>query len=216
MTVDAKPGPSFLEELHTQRWDDHRFYHQSRVNQSLHLMSAFCFWATYALIPFYPLYAALLGWIVAMWVRQIGHFFFEPKGFDTVNGVSFEEKERIKVGFNLQRKVILLVVWCAIPATLYASPTLFGLLSEPAGRDGLMDRIGWAWLLLAAAGLLARTLYLMVTQNFQTGAVWFTKILTDPYHDIKMYWQSPYHLLRGQRLDPMEHVSHQGAEPAGP
>jgi len=30
----------FLEELRQQRWDDHRFYHQSRVNQTLHLFSA--------------------------------------------------------------------------------------------------------------------------------------------------------------------------------
>ena len=208
MNETAARRPGFLEELHTQRWDDHRYYHQSRVNQSLHLMSAFCFWVTYALIPVYPLYAALLGWIVAMWVRQIGHFFFEPKGFDHKNGVSFEEKERIKVGFNLQRKVILLVVWGAIPAALVLSPTLFGLLPEPAGESALMDRIGWGWLLLAAAGLLARTFYLMATRGLQTGAVWFTKILTDPYHDIKMYWRSPYHLLRGQKLDPMEHVTH--------
>ena len=31
---------SFAEELRTQRWDDHRYYHHSRINQSLHLVSA--------------------------------------------------------------------------------------------------------------------------------------------------------------------------------
>ncbi len=31
---------NFLQELRTQRWDDHRYYHHSRINQSLHFVSA--------------------------------------------------------------------------------------------------------------------------------------------------------------------------------
>jgi len=31
---------SFLRALEIQRWDDHRYYHHSRINQSLHLLSA--------------------------------------------------------------------------------------------------------------------------------------------------------------------------------
>ena len=30
----------FMETLREQRWDDHRFYHHSRINQSLHFISA--------------------------------------------------------------------------------------------------------------------------------------------------------------------------------
>ncbi len=30
----------FLTHLREQRWDDHRYYHHSRVNQALHLVSA--------------------------------------------------------------------------------------------------------------------------------------------------------------------------------
>ena len=197
---------SFLEELRVQRWDDHRYYHQSRVNQSLHLFSACSFLVTYALIPFEPILAALIGWVVAMCSRQIGHFFFEPTGFDHVNQASNEHKEAIKVGFNLQRKVILLSVWVAIPAILWASPTVGGLLDAPADQDALLDRVGTAWLGLAFAGLLARTFYLMATRNVQTGAVWFTKIVTDPFNDIRTYYKSPTWLLKGQWLDPMDHV----------
>lgn len=197
---------SFLEELRVQRWDDHRYYHQSRVNQTLHLFSACSFLVCYALIPFEPIIAALLGWVVAMCSRQIGHFFFEPTGFDHVNNASNEHKEAIKVGFNLQRKVILLSVWVAIPAVLWASPTVGGLMVAPASSGALLDRIGVAWLGLAFAGLLARTAYLMATRNVQTGAVWFTKILTDPFNDIRTYHKSPSYLLKGQWLDPMDHV----------
>src|SRR5215470_2688369 len=96
-------SPSFLEELRLQRWDDHRYYHQSRINQSLHLLSACTFLVSYALIPFHPAAAAILGWVVAMCIRQVGHFFFEPRGFDHVNEASFEHKEDIKLGYNLRR-----------------------------------------------------------------------------------------------------------------
>ena len=30
---------SFLEALRIQRWDDHRYYHHSRINQALHLLN---------------------------------------------------------------------------------------------------------------------------------------------------------------------------------
>jgi hypothetical protein len=39
-----------------------------------------------------------------------------------------------------------------------------------------------------------------------TGLVWALKIVTDPFHDIALYWKSPWHLLRGELIDPMEHV----------
>jgi hypothetical protein len=32
--------------------------------------------------------------------------------------------------------------------------------------------------------------------------VWGTKILTDPFHDIKLYHRAPYYLLQGQLIDP--------------
>lgn len=206
--VDAQ-NLTFWQEVAVQRFDDHRFYHQSRVNQSLHLLSALTFLTTYVLIPFYPLAAALLGWVVAMWVRQIGHFFFEPKGFDRINNTTFEHKEDIKVGFNLQRKVILLVVWGLVPLVLWKVPTLFGLLPPFEGTSGFFDRLGNAWLLLALVGLLSRTFYLCFFRSLQTGLAWMTKILTEPFHDIKIYWKAPYFLMKGQWLDPMDDIAEQ-------
>jgi hypothetical protein len=34
-----------------------------------------------------------------------------------------------------------------------------------------------------------------------------TKILTDPFHDIKLYWRAPLYLLRGELIDP-RHAQH--------
>jgi hypothetical protein len=51
---------SFLRALEIQRWDDHRYYHHSRINQSLHLLSAISFLAAYVTIFKNPAASALL------------------------------------------------------------------------------------------------------------------------------------------------------------
>src|ERR1700679_928348 len=101
----------FLEALRTQRWDDHRFYHHSRINQSLHFVSAISFLIGYVLLFVDPVAAALVGWLVSMTTRQAGHFFFEPKGYDHVNDATHEHKEEIKVGYNLRRRVGRMLIW---------------------------------------------------------------------------------------------------------
>ena len=196
---------TFAEELKQQRWDDHRFYHQSRVTQSLHLFSALCFVVSYALLPFNPIAASLFGWTVAMWSRQIGHFFFEPKGFDRINYVTFDHKEKVKVGYNLRRKVTLLAAWISVPLLLWLNPSFWGFFSRFEGYS-FFDRLGILWLVLGFGGLFFRTFWLCATRGVQTGLVWFTKILTDPFHDVKIYHMAPVWLLRGQWMDPMEHA----------
>lgn len=204
--ADTPAARSFLEELRLQRWDDHRYYHQSRVNQALHLVSACCFLVAYVLIPFQPAAAAILGWIVAMWIRQVGHFFFEPRGYDHVNDASFEHKEDIKLGYNLRRKVVLLAIWITIPAVVWRNPTFFGTMEPWHDLQGYVDQVGVLWLWLGFIGLLARTAWLCGTRSLQTGAAWMTKILTDPFHDIAIYHKAPAALLRGEWIDPMAHV----------
>jgi hypothetical protein len=140
---------SFLAELRTQRWDDHRYYHHSRINQSLHLLSAVSFLVAYVMMFKDPVAAALIGWMVSMVSRQSGHFFFEPKGYDEMNQATHEHKEAIKVGYNLKRKVILHAVWALVPLL-----------------------------------------------------VWLTKIITDPFNDVKLYCKSPFYLLRGELIEP--------------
>src|ERR1700758_5887331 len=109
----------FMQTLRTLRWDDHRFYHHSTINQSLHFISAITFCISYALLLVDPAIAAVLAWTVAMTTRQAGHFFFEPRGYDEVNQVSHEHKEDIKVGYNLRRKVVLMTIWALVPVVLY-------------------------------------------------------------------------------------------------
>ena len=46
-------------------------------------------------------------------------------------------------------------------------------------------------------------MHLFFLRDVQTGLVWMTKILTDPFHDIKLYYKAPLALLRGELIDPM-------------
>jgi hypothetical protein len=201
---------TFLEELRQQRWDDHRYYHHSRINQALHLVSAISFCCAYVIVFFDPAAAALIGWLFSMTTRQAGHFFFEPKTYDQINHATHEHKEEIKLGYNLQRKVILLSVWALSPAVLLVDPTLFGLFKAHTGVYEFIQHMAIIWLALAGLGLLFRTAQLCATRSVQTGLVWMTKILTDPVHDIVLYWKSPFYILRGELIDPA-HASHRHA-----
>ena len=193
---------AFASALAVQRFDDHRYYHHSRVNQALHLLSALSFLTAYVLLFVDPAFAAIVGWTVAMTSRQIGHFFFEPKGYDEINRATHEHKEAIKVGYNLHRKIVLLSIWAAAPFALALSPSLGGLLDPAATTIEFVRNVGQIWLALGAAGLLFRAAQLWVSKNLQTAIVWTAKILTDPFHDIKLYYRAPLYLLRGEWYEP--------------
>jgi hypothetical protein len=192
----------FRETLRTQRWDDHRYYHHSRINQSLHFVSAISFLFAYVMIFKDPAISAMAGWLVAMTTRQTGHFFFEPKDYDKVNNATHEYKEEIKVGYNLRRKVVLLSIWALCPFVLYFSPTFFGLFTPAGSKTEFVRQVATIWLVLGIGGVLFRTVQLFIIKDLQTGLVWATKILTDPFHDIKIYHKAPLALLRGELIDP--------------
>ena len=198
----------YLEALRIQRWDDHRYYHHSRINQSLHFVSAASFLVAYVLLFINPAVAALVAWGISMTTRQSGHFFFEPRGFDHVNDATHEHKEDIKLGYNLRRKVILMTVWAAAPVVLWLSPSLFGMFEPGVGLEGYLHNLGLAWLYVGAGGLVFRTVHLFFLKDVMTGLVWMCKIITDPFHDLMLYWRSPLALMRGELIDPMLHAHH--------
>jgi hypothetical protein len=41
-----------------------------------------------------------------------------------------------------------------------------------------------------------------------TGLVWATKILTDPFHDLKLYYRAPLYLLNRGMMDPVAADNH--------
>jgi hypothetical protein len=199
---------AFKEILKEQRWDDHRYYHHNLVNQSLHLVSAISFVVAYALLFWAPWLAALIGWSISMTSRQIGHFFFEPKGYDEVNQATHAYKEEIKVGYNLRRKIILHAIWAGATLTFYLEPSLFGLCKPYVGATEFFQRIGQIWLCIGGLGLVFRSVQLFYTRDLMTGLAWAAKILTDPFHDIKLYHRAPLCLFNHEMMDPVAADSH--------
>lgn len=192
---------TFFEALRIQRFDDHRYYHHSRINQTLHFISAISFVVAYVYLLIDPVISALIAWLISMTTRQSGHFFFEPLGYDEVNQATQEHKEEIKVGYNLNRKIVLLSIWAIMPMILYVQPGLFGFIEPWDNLTEWVRQVGAAWLILGIAGLLFRTVHLFFLKDVQTGLVWMTKILTDPFHDIILYHKAPLYLLKGELID---------------
>ncbi len=192
---------TFFEALRIQRYDDHRYYHHSRINQTLHFISAISFVVAYVFLLIDPVISALIAWLISMTTRQSGHFFFEPLGYDEINQATQEYKEKIKVGYNLNRKIVLLSIWAILPMVLYVQPGLFGMIEPWDNLTEWVRQVGAAWLMLGVAGLLFRTIHLFFLKDVQTGLVWMTKIITDPFHDIILYHKAPLYLLKGELMD---------------
>ena len=186
----------FREALREQRWDDHRFYHHSRINQALHFVSAVSFVCAYILVWTHPVAAVLLAWLFGMCTRQAGHFFFEPRSYDEVNKVTHEHKEDVKIGYNLARKVVLMGVWALSPLALYLDPTLLGLFEAHTDLSGFVHHVALMWIFVGIGAIVLRTVHLFFIRDVQTGLVWATKIVTDPFHDIKLYWKAPLSAAR--------------------
>ena len=193
---------SILETLKVQRWDDHRYYHHSRINQFLHLLSALSFIVAYVYLFIDPVISAYIAWLFSMTTRQAGHFFFEPKDYDTYNQATQDHKEAIKIGYNLNRKRVLIACWLAVPLLAYFDAALFNFVMPDAAPDTLIDRIGWGWLWLGLAAVVFRMIQLTAIQSRRVALVWCIKILTDPFHDAVIYRKSPIYLLKGQLIDP--------------
>ena len=201
----------FFKQLSIQRWDDHRFYHQSTINQTLHLISAISFLVAYAVMFKDPASAGLIGWLVSMATRQSGHFFFEPLGFDTFNNVSHEYKEEVKVGYNLRRKTVLIAIWAFCPVLLLINPSFLGLVTPHATWQEFVHNVGLIWFGLGVIGLCFRVIHLFFIKDVMSGLVWATKIITDPFHDIALYYKAPLALMRGQLILP-PHAQHDEME----
>jgi hypothetical protein len=191
-----------LETLRQQRWDDHRYYHHSRINQFLHLISATSFLVAYAYLFIDPVVSAYIAWLISMTSRQAGHFFFEPKDYDSYNQATQEYKEEIKIGYNLNRKRVLMLCWLAVPVVAFWDVEYMNLLVPHQDTETFLNRLGIGWLWLGVLAVVYRMVQLTIQQSFKTAYVWCLKILTDPFHDVIIYRKSPLYLMRGQLIDP--------------
>jgi len=191
-----------LATLKEQRWDDHRYYHHSRINQFLHLISASSFIIAYVYLFIDPVISAYIAWLISMTTRQAGHFFFEPKDYDTYNQATQEHKEEIKIGYNLKRKRVLMTCFVLVPVLAYFDLEFMNYLVPHQDAETFLNRVGIGWLWLGVFAVAFRMIQLTAIQSRRVAITWCLKILTDPFHDVIIYRKSPIYLMRGQLIDP--------------
>jgi hypothetical protein len=96
------------------------------------------------------------------------------------------------------------------PLLLFADPTLLHTMQPHKTIGQFVRHVGYLWLWIGVGGLLFRTVHLFKIRDVQTGLVWATKILTDPFHDIKLYYRAPGYLLRGELIEGQKFAAHTG------
>ena len=68
-------------------------------------------------------------------------------------------------------------------------------------RIDFIRHVGSLWLCIGIGGGLFRVAQLGIIQDLQTGLIWAFKVLTDPFHNIALYYTAPLALLRGELID---------------
>ena len=147
-----------------------------------------------------------------MGTRQLGHFVFEPTGFDSVNNVSNDYKEAVKVGYNLRRKVVLLSACALIPALALVHPAALNWLVPESNEGDFFALVGLSWVMLGVIGVLFRVAQIWLRSSLMEGVAWAIKIITDPFHDIYLYHKAPWQLLQGQRYATAEELAAEAPE----
>jgi hypothetical protein len=93
---------------------------------------------------------------------------------------------------------------------LFFEPTFFGIftantgISDISAISGFVNNMAMVWLVVGLGAIVFRTVHLFKLMGVQSGFVWFTKIATDPFHDIKIYHKSLYYIMKGEMYDNMD------------
>ncbi|MGE0467909.1 MAG: aminotransferase class III-fold pyridoxal phosphate-dependent enzyme [Nitrospira sp.] len=168
-----KPLKTFYLEVMRRKHDDHVASHSHPLNQLFHLFSSSVFIYCYFLI-FTDLTTAVTASLVALFVRQFGHALVEPPCHD---------KEELLLGFNTPNKTMIVSAYCLIPLAnmLAAGSWTFSAFLE---RWPIIAQQWWGLTLVVVLG---RVAYLAWLHDFRTSMIWFVKLITDPFTDIKAY-----------------------------
>ena len=105
--------------------------------------------------------------------------------------------------YNLNRKIVLLSIWGLTPLMLYFDPTLLGAFTAHSNHQEYLQNLSVLWILLGLAAIVFRSIQLFFQASPVTGLAWAIKILSDPFHDVKLYHMAPIHVLRGELYDPV-------------
>ena len=171
-----RPVGNFYSEIMRRKHDDHVASHSHPVNQLLHLISSTSFVVAYVLI-FSDFAAAMWLGLAALFLRQIGHALIEPACHD---------KEQLLLGFDTRTKSLILGGYLLIPAIHMAA-------SNSLEADALLAMaplVAMQWFGFTALVVFGRVAVLVRKHGLYNALVWFVKLITDPFTDIKAYYPS--------------------------
>ena len=182
-----QPVTGFYTEIMRRKHDDHLASHSNVINQALHLLSSSTFIFCYALI-FFDLTAAVCLGLAALFIRQFGHAILEPPCHD---------KEQLLLGFNTRDKSIIVAGYLAITIAVLAKAGTW----SPAGLVAAAPALAHWWFFLTVAVVLGHVAFLAWKHDVRSSLVWFVKLITDPFTDIKAYYTSPLRLLANEQAE---------------
>ena len=168
-----KPLRTFYSEVMRRKHDDHVASHSHPLNQLFHLLSSSVFIYCYFLI-FTDLTTAVTASLAALFVRQFGHAIVEPPCHD---------QEKLLLGFNTPNKTMIVTAYSAIPIANMLAAGSWALAT-------FLDKwptIAQQWWGLTLVVVFGRVAYLAWLHDFRISMVWFVKLITDPFTDIKAY-----------------------------
>jgi len=182
-----QPVTNFYTEIMRRKHDDHLASHSNVINQALHLLSSSTFIFCYALI-FFDLTAAVCLGLAALFIRQFGHAILEPPCHD---------KEQLLLGFNTRDKSIIVGGYLAITIAVLAKEGTW----SGAGLIAAGPALAHWWFFLTVAVVLGHVVFLAWKHDVRSSLIWFVKLITDPFTDIKAYYTSPLRLLGSEQAE---------------
>ena len=171
-----RPVGNFYSEIMRRKHDDHVASHSHPVNQLLHLISSTSFVVAYVLI-FSDFAAAMWLGLAALFLRQIGHALIEPTCHD---------KEQLLLGFDTRSKSLILGAYLLIPAIHMAASNSLA----PEALLAMAPQVALQWFGFTALVIAGRVAALVRKHGLYNALVWFVKLITDPFTDIKAYYPS--------------------------
>lgn len=173
-----RPVGHFYAEIMRRKHDDHVASHSHRINQLLHLISSSSFVVAYVLI-FSDFAAAMWLGLAALFIRQIGHALIEPTCHD---------KEQLLLGFDTRTKSFILGGYLLIPLAHLAAADSYA----PEALLAMAPTVALQWFVFTAIVVFGRVAGLVKKHGLYNALVWFVKLITDPFTDIKAYYPSVF------------------------
>jgi glutamate-1-semialdehyde 2,1-aminomutase len=72
---------------------------------------------------------------------------------------------------------------------------------SPAGLMAAAPALAYWWFLMTVVVVMGHVVFLAWKHDVRSSLIWFVKLITDPFTDIKAYYTSPFRLLANEQAE---------------